>query len=87
MQLHNWLYNYRLKAGIEKSFLGLVNYVTMFDFVPGLTDQSCVLTTLTKKGTIFKWEDKHQKDFKLIKRLTRSVRFLQRLNYESDEPV
>jgi acyl carrier protein phosphodiesterase len=23
MQLHNWLYNYRYKAGIEKSFIGL----------------------------------------------------------------
>ena len=27
-----------------KSFLGLVNYLTMFDFVPGLADQLSVLT-------------------------------------------
>ena len=70
-----------------KSFLGLVNYLAMFDFVPGLADQSSVLTDLTKKGKPFHWTPGHQKAFDMIKRLAKSVRFLQRINYESDEPV
>ena len=70
-----------------KSFLGLVNYLAMFDFVPGLADQSSVLTDLTKKGRAFLWTPDHQKAFDMIKRLVRSVRFLQRIDYESGEPV
>jgi hypothetical protein len=70
-----------------KSFLGLVNYLAMFDFVPGLADQSAVLTDLTKKGKAFSWQAAHQKAFETIKRLARSVRFLQRLDYESGDPV
>jgi len=70
-----------------KSFLGLVNYLAMFDFIPGLADQSSVLTALTKKGAIFKWEEEHQGAFETIKRLARSVQFLQRIDYESGEPV
>src|SRR5436309_6828491 len=59
----------------------------MFDFVPGLADQSSILTALTRKGTTFKWEKGHQNAFEMIKRLARSVRFLQRIDYESGEPV
>ena len=70
-----------------KSFLGLVNYLAMFDFVPGLADQSSTLTDLTKKGRPFHWGPEHQKAFDMIKRLAKSVRFLQRINYESGEPV
>jgi transposase InsO family protein len=59
----------------------------MFDFVPGLADQSAVLTDLTRKGKAFTWQAAHQKAFETIKRLARSVRFLQRLDYESGDPV
>ena len=64
-------------VGDIKSFLGLVNYLAMFDFIPGLADQSSILTNLTKKGVIFKWEQVHQKAFETIKRLSRVVHFLQ----------
>ena len=70
-----------------KSFLGLVNYLAMFDFIPGLADHSSVLTELTKKGKVFEWRYTHQKALETIKRLVKSVRFLQRINYESGEPV
>ncbi len=68
-------------------FNGLVNYLAAFDFIPGLAEQSAVLTDLTKKGTVFQWERKHDDAFKMIKKLAKSVRFLQRIDYESDEPV
>jgi transposase InsO family protein len=59
----------------------------MFDFVPGLADQSSVLTELTRKGRPFSWASEQQMAFDLIKRLVRSVQFLQRINYEFGEPV
>ena len=59
----------------------------MFDFISGLADQSCILTDLTKKGVTFKWESTHQRAFEMIKRLAKAVCFLQRLDYESGEPV
>ena len=34
-------------------FNGLVNYLAAFDFIPGLAEQSAVLTDLTKKSTVF----------------------------------
>ena len=71
-------------VGDIKSFLGIVNYLAMFDFLPGLVDQSSVLTALTRKGGVFKWERTHQQAFDMIKQLCRAVRFLQRLNYESE---
>lgn len=74
-------------VGDIKSFLGLINYLAMFDFIPGLADQSSTLTNLTREGVIFKWEQPHQEAFETIKRLSRVVHFLQRLNYESGEPV
>ena len=70
-----------------KSFLGLVNYLATFDFLPGLADHSSVLTSLTRKGAQFEWQHEHQMAFDTIKRLTRSVQCLQRLDYESGEPV
>ena len=70
-----------------RSFLGLVNYVAMFDFIPGLADYSSVLSNLTKKNVSFVWQSQHQHAFETIKRLARSVRFLQRLDYESGDPV
>ena len=45
------------------------------------------MTDLTKKGVLFHWEEKHDDAFKMIKKLDKSVRFLQRINYESEEPV
>src|SRR5204863_3996093 len=68
-------------------FNGLVNYLAAFNFIPGLAEQSAVLTDLTKKGTVFQWERKHDDAFKMIKKLAKSVRFLQRIDYESDEQV
>ena len=75
----NKITNFPTPTSIDdvKSFLGLVNYLAMFDFVPGLADQSTTLTALTKKRTVFKWEKEHQSAFEMIKRLARSVRFLQ----------
>src|SRR5437667_12681158 len=35
-------------------------------------------------GTVFRWEKKHDDAFKMIK-LAKSVKFLQRINYESSE--
>jgi RNase H-like domain found in reverse transcriptase/Reverse transcriptase (RNA-dependent DNA polymerase) len=69
------------------SFLGLVNYIAMFDFIPGLADYSSVLTELTKKNVPFRWSTPQENAFQTIKRLARSVRFLQRLDYSSGEPV
>src|SRR5438045_1295527 len=68
-------------------FNGLVNYLAAFDFVPGLSEQSAILTDLTKKGVEFCWEKKHDDTFKMIKKLAKSVQFLQRIDYESGEPV
>src|SRR5437667_4540232 len=68
-------------------FNGLVNYLAMFDFVPGLAEQSAILTDLTKKGVEFRWKKKHDDAFKMIKKLAKFVQFLQRINYESGEPV
>ena len=68
-------------------FNGLVNYLAMFDFVPGLTDCSAVPTDFTRKGVPFCWKKKHENAFRMIKKLAKSVRFLQRINYESGEPV
>ena len=68
-------------------FNGLVNYLAAFDFIPGLAEQSAILTDLTKKGVEFHWEKKHDDAFKMIKRLAKSVQFLQRIDYESGEPV
>jgi hypothetical protein len=70
-----------------KGFLGLVNYLVMLDFVPGLANYSSVLTDLTKKGVQFIWTKNHEAAFNTIKRLCRSVQFLQRLDYESGEPI
>ena len=68
-------------------FNGLVNYLAMFDFVPGLADHSAILTDLTRKGVPFRWEKKHEDAFRMIKKLARSVRFLQRIDYESGDPI
>ena len=68
------------------SFLGLVSYIAMFDFIPGLADYSSVLTKLTKKNVVFRWGKSQEEAFQTIKCLARSVRFLQCLDYESGDP-
>lgn len=70
-----------------KSFLGIANYLAMFDLVPGLADQSSILTALTRKGALFEWNNTHQTAFDTIKRLAQAVRFLQKINYESGDAV
>jgi RNase H-like domain found in reverse transcriptase len=69
------------------SFLSLVNYVAMFDFIPGLANYSSILSDLTRKNVKFHWGEEQEDAFNTIKRLSRLVRFLQRLNYDSGEPV
>ena len=54
-----------------KAFNGLVNYIGQF--IPALSHWSTVLSALTKKNAIFKWESQHQKAFENIKRLTEST--------------
>jgi len=39
-----------------KSFMGMMNYLAQFDYIPGLADHSSVLTDLTKKGVPFQWD-------------------------------
>ena len=81
--------NYPIPRSVAdiRSFFGLVNYVAMFDFIPGLADYSSILSDLTKRNVPFHWRKEQQQAFDTIKRLARSVRFLQRLDYESSEPV
>ena len=59
----------------------------MFDFISGLADYSSVLTQLNRKNVIFRWGRPQENAFQTIKRLSRSVRFLQRLDYESGDLV
>ena len=68
-------------------FNDLVNYLVAFDFILELAKQSVILTNLIKKGVEFWWEKKHDDAFKMIKKLAKSVQFLQCINYESGEPV
>ena len=50
--------NYPIPCSVAdvRSFLGLVNYVAMFDFIPGLADYSSVLSNLMRKNVLFRWE-------------------------------
>jgi Reverse transcriptase (RNA-dependent DNA polymerase) len=57
----NKINNYPTPCSVTdiKSFLGLVNYIAMFNFIPGLADYSSVLTDLTKKNVPFTWKSPH----------------------------
>jgi RNase H-like domain found in reverse transcriptase/Reverse transcriptase (RNA-dependent DNA polymerase)/Integrase zinc binding domain/Chromo (CHRromatin Organisation MOdifier) domain/Retrotransposon gag protein/Integrase core domain len=70
-----------------KSFLGMVNYLAQFDYIPGLADHSSILTNLTRKGVPFKWSAKHESAFRTIKRLASVAQLLQRIDYDSDDPI
>jgi hypothetical protein len=59
----------------------------MFNFVSELADSMTLLTDLTKKGVPFHWKQKHENAFRMIKKLVKSVIFLQCINYESSELV
>ena len=50
-----------------KSFLDLVNYLAMFDFLPELSDHSAILNALTRNGSKFAWTPEHQQAFDTIK--------------------
>ena len=63
-----------------RSFLRLVNYIVMFDFIPGLADYTSILSNLTKKNIPFRWEAEQEQTFQMIKQLARSVCFLRRLD-------
>jgi Reverse transcriptase (RNA-dependent DNA polymerase)/RNase H-like domain found in reverse transcriptase/Integrase zinc binding domain/Chromo (CHRromatin Organisation MOdifier) domain/Integrase core domain len=68
-----------------KQFNGLVNYIGQF--IPGLSEWSTVLSSLTKKNAIFKWEPVHQQAFENIKRLTAATPICRPINHESLDPV
>src|SRR5438876_7704669 len=52
-----------------KEFNGLVNYIGQF--IPGLSEWSAVLSSLTKKDVKFNWETVHEEAFQNIKRLAK----------------
>ena len=68
-----------------KAFNGLVNYIGQF--IPALSHWSTVLSALTRKNTIFKWESHHQEAFDNIKRLTESTPICKPINRSSTDSV
>ena len=68
-----------------KEFNGLVNYVGQF--IPGLSDWSTVLSSLTKKNVPFKWESTHEKAFRNIKRLAKNYPICKPIDHDSPLPV
>jgi len=68
-----------------KEFNGLVNYVGQF--IPGLSDWSTVLSSLTKKNVPFKWEAAHEKAFRNIKRLAKNHPICRPIDHDSHLPV
>jgi hypothetical protein len=62
-----------------------VNYIGQF--IPALSHWSTVLSDLTKKNVIFKWEKKHQEAFDNIKRLTQSTPICKPIDRISADPV
>ena len=64
-----------------------MNYLVVINFIPELAEQSIILMNLIKKDVEFQWEKKHDDVFKMIKKLAKSIQFLQRINYELRESV
>lgn len=50
-----------------RSFLGFANYYR--EFIPGFSELTLPLTTLTKKGVLFQWTDACQRAFEELKKL------------------
>ena len=68
-----------------KEFNGLVNYVGQF--IPGLSEWSTVLSTLTKKNVPFQWESEHETAFQNIKRLVKNHSICRPIDPDSPLPV
>jgi Reverse transcriptase (RNA-dependent DNA polymerase)/RNase H-like domain found in reverse transcriptase/Integrase zinc binding domain/Retroviral aspartyl protease len=66
-------------------FNGLVNYIALF--IPGLSKWSTVLSNLTKKNVVFKWEQKHQDAFENIKRLASATPICKPIAHSNPDPV
>ena len=45
------------------------------------------MTDLTRKGVRFKWLEKHESAFRTIKKLASVAELLQRIDYDSDDPI
>lgn len=52
------------KDGVHR-FLGLLKYVARF--IPNLSSQTAALRNLTQNNVTFKWEEKHEEEFKKLK--------------------
>src|ERR1700737_993714 len=74
-------------VGDIKLFLGLVNYLAQFDYIPGLADHSSILTNLTRKDIPFRWTEEHENAFKTVKKLASTAQLLQRIDYDSGDPI
>src|SRR5271154_2575065 len=68
-----------------KEFNRLVNYVGQF--IPGLSDWSTILSSLTKKNVPFKWESVHEEAFRNIKRLAKNHPICKPIDHDSPLPV
>jgi len=66
-----------------RSFLGLVNFYG--SFVPTLSDLCDPLYALTRKDTVFKWTNKCQSAFELIKRKLSSAETL--VHFDQTKPI
>jgi hypothetical protein len=76
--------SFRLRYQIVSGFCQLL---ATNDLIPALADQSLVPTDLTTKNVAFRQEKKRDDAFKMIKKLAASIRLLQRIDYESGDPV
>jgi hypothetical protein len=68
-----------------RAFLGLVNYVG--GFIPGLTEHSSVLSSLTKKGVPFIWGTTQERAFENIRRLVDNTPVCRPVNYDNPDPI
>ena len=68
-----------------KEFNGLVNYIGQF--IPGLSEWSAVLSSLTKKDVKFNWETVHEEAFQNIKRLAKNTPICKPIDYDDPDPV
>jgi hypothetical protein len=68
-----------------RAFNGLVNYIG--EFIPGLAEQSSVLSNLTKKGVEFAWGYPQQRAFQNIKRLVQNTPVCRPIEYDDPDPI
>jgi RNase H-like domain found in reverse transcriptase/Reverse transcriptase (RNA-dependent DNA polymerase)/Integrase zinc binding domain/Chromo (CHRromatin Organisation MOdifier) domain/Retroviral aspartyl protease/Zinc knuckle len=68
-----------------KEFNGLANYVGQF--IPGLSEWTTVLSSLTKKNVPFKWESVHDEAVQNIKRLAKNHPICRPIDHDSPLPV